>query len=114
MPLVNSTPSISKIVKNLFQQLRVELFLYRDHIPVDDLGITAKEHDKFKFTIWYKNRNLKSYKLETREPTVRDAWVEEIRLLLWDQAKQEKGKFKLISFMFYEYVDTYFIKNYFV
>lgn len=72
------------------KQLTVELFLYRDHIPIDDLGITAKEHDKYKFTVWYKNRNLKSYKLETREPAIRDAWVEEITSLLWEQATQKK------------------------
>ncbi|KAI5641592.1 rhoGEF domain-containing protein [Phthorimaea operculella] len=72
------------------KQLTVEFFIYKDHIPVDDLGITAKEHDNYKFTIWYKKRNLKSYKLETREPAVRNAWVEEITSLLWEQAMQKK------------------------
>lgn len=76
----------------IFQQSRVEYFIYKDHIPVDDLGITAKEHDQHKFTIWYKKRNLKSYKLETTEPSVRNAWVEDITSLLWEQAMQKKGK----------------------
>lgn len=70
----------------------MEFFFYKDDIPVDDLGITAKELDQHKFTIWYKKRNLKSYKLETREPAVRSAWVEEITSLLWEQAMQKKGK----------------------
>lgn len=74
-----------------FQQLTVEIFVYRDHIPVDDLGITAKEHDTHKFSVWYRNRNLKSYKLESREPGVRDTWVEEITSLLWEQANLTKG-----------------------
>nr|XP_034840163.1 uncharacterized protein LOC117996230 [Maniola hyperantus] len=34
------------------KQLTVEFFIYKDHIPVDDLGITAKEHDQYKFSIW--------------------------------------------------------------
>ncbi|XP_049869081.1 FYVE, RhoGEF and PH domain-containing protein 3-like isoform X1 [Pectinophora gossypiella] len=72
------------------KQLTVEFFIYKDHIPVDDLGITAKEHDNHKFTIWYKKRNLKSYKLETREPNIRNSWVEEITSLLWEQAMQKK------------------------
>ncbi|CAH2066476.1 unnamed protein product, partial [Iphiclides podalirius] len=72
------------------KQLTVEFFIYKDHIPVDDLGITAKEHDQHKFTIWYKKRNLKSYKLETRVPEVRNSWVEEITSLLWEQAMQKK------------------------
>ncbi|XP_072936409.1 uncharacterized protein [Epargyreus clarus] len=72
------------------KQLTVEFFIYKDHIPVDDLGITAKEHDQYKFTIWYRKRNLKSYKLETREPKVRNVWVEEITSLLWEQAMQKK------------------------
>jgi hypothetical protein len=70
----------------------VEYFVYKDHIPVDDLGITAKEHDQYKFSIWYKNRNLKSYKLENTDAAVRNAWVEEITSLLWEQAMQKKGK----------------------
>lgn len=74
-----------------FQQLTVDFFIYKDHIPVDDLGITAKEHDQYKFSIWYKKRNLKSYKLETRDPAVRNSWVEEITSLLWEQAMQKKG-----------------------
>ncbi|KAM3959045.1 uncharacterized protein ACR2FA_006885 [Aphomia sociella] len=69
---------------------RIECFIYKDHIPVDDIGITAKEEDHFKFSIWYKNRNLKSYKLETSETSVRKAWVGEITKLLWEQAKQKK------------------------
>lgn len=77
----------------LFQQSRVEYFIYKDHIPVDDLGITAKEMDAFKFTIWYKKRNLKSYKLETSDTVIRNAWVEEITSLLWEQAMQKKGTF---------------------
>ncbi|XP_026737812.1 triple functional domain protein-like isoform X1 [Trichoplusia ni] len=72
------------------KQPRIECFVYKDHISVDDLGITAKEHDQHKFTIWYKKRNLKSYKLETYEPTVRHAWVEDITSLLWEQAMQKK------------------------
>lgn len=72
------------------KQLTVEFFIYKDHIPVDDLGITAKEHDQYKFSIWYKNRNLKSYKLETRDPAIRNVWVEEITSLLWEQAMQKK------------------------
>ncbi|CAK1549778.1 unnamed protein product [Leptosia nina] len=72
------------------KQLTVEFFIYKDHIPVDDLGITAKEHDQYKFSIWYKKRNLKSYKLETRDPVVRNGWVEEITSLLWEQAMQKK------------------------
>ncbi|XP_073941561.1 uncharacterized protein isoform X2 [Choristoneura fumiferana] len=72
------------------KQPTVEFFFYKDDIPVDDLGITAKELDQHKFTIWYKKRNLKSYKLETREPAVRSAWVEEITSLLWEQAMQKK------------------------
>ncbi|XP_034828190.1 triple functional domain protein-like [Maniola hyperantus] len=72
------------------KQLTVEFFIYKDHIPVDDLGITAKEHDQYKFSIWYKKRNLKSYKLETREPAIRNAWVEEITSLLWEQAMRKK------------------------
>ncbi|XP_026757076.1 FYVE, RhoGEF and PH domain-containing protein 6-like isoform X1 [Galleria mellonella] len=69
---------------------RVECFMYKDHIPVDDLGITAKVEDHFKFSIWYKKRNLKSYKLETSDTAVRAAWVEEITTLLWEQAMQKK------------------------
>ncbi|XP_045520377.1 triple functional domain protein-like isoform X3 [Pieris brassicae] len=72
------------------KQLTVEFFIYKDHIPVDDLGITAKEHDQYKFSIWYKQRNLKSYKLETRDPVIRNGWVEEITSLLWEQAMQKK------------------------
>ncbi|XP_075992119.1 uncharacterized protein LOC142987317 isoform X2 [Anticarsia gemmatalis] len=72
------------------KQPRVEYFIYKDHISVDDLGITAKEQDQHKFTIWYKKRNLKSYKLETSEPPVRNAWVEDITSLLWEQAMQKK------------------------
>ncbi|XP_061707094.1 obscurin-like [Cydia pomonella] len=72
------------------KQPTVEFFFYKDHIPVDDLGITAKEIDQYKFTIWYKKRNMKSYKLETRDPAVRSAWVEEITSLLWEQAMQKK------------------------
>ncbi|KAG6446337.1 pleckstrin homology domain-containing family G member 1 isoform X2 [Manduca sexta] len=72
------------------KQPRVEYFIYKDHISVDDLGITAKEQDQHKFTIWYKKRNLKSYKLETTEPAIRNAWVEEITSLLWEQAMQKK------------------------
>ncbi|XP_014362973.2 FYVE, RhoGEF and PH domain-containing protein 3 isoform X1 [Papilio machaon] len=72
------------------KQLTVEFFIYKDHIPVDDLGITAKEQDLYKFTIWYKKRNLKSYKLETRDSGIRNAWVEEITSLLWEQAMQKK------------------------
>ncbi|CAG9784538.1 unnamed protein product [Diatraea saccharalis] len=72
------------------KQPRVEHFIYKDHIPVDDLGITAKEQDQYKFTIWYKNRNLKSYKMETADSAVRNAWVEEITSLLWEQAMQKK------------------------
>ncbi|CAG9567051.1 unnamed protein product [Danaus chrysippus] len=72
------------------KQLTVDFFIYKDHIPVDDLGITAKEHDQYKFSIWYKKRNLKSYKLETRDPAVRNSWVEEITSLLWEQAMQKK------------------------
>ncbi|XP_041969889.1 FYVE, RhoGEF and PH domain-containing protein 4-like isoform X2 [Aricia agestis] len=72
------------------KQLTVEFFMYKDHIPVDDLGITAKEHDQYKFGIWYKKRNLKSYKLETRDPVVRNQWVEEITSLLWEQAMKKK------------------------
>lgn len=81
----------------------MEYFIYKDHIPVDDLGITAKEHDQTKFTIWYKKRNLKSYKLENADAAVRNAWVEEITSLLWEQAMQKKGeiiiknKMKLIT-----------------
>lgn len=71
--------------------MTVELFLYKDHIPVDELGITAKEHDQHKFSIWYKKRNMKSYKLETREPEVRNSWVDEIMSLLWEQAMRKKG-----------------------
>ncbi|KOB73494.1 Puratrophin-1 [Operophtera brumata] len=76
----------------LFDKLqpRVECFIYKDHIPVDDLGITAKELDAHKFTIWYKKRNLKSYKLETADSVIRNAWVEEITSLLWEQAMQKK------------------------
>lgn len=69
----------------------MEYFIYKDDIPVDDLGITAKEDDQHKFTIWYKKRNLKSYKLETSDPAVRNAWVEGITSLLWDQAMKKKG-----------------------
>lgn len=69
----------------------MEYFIYKDHISVDDLGITAKEQDQHKFTIWYKKRNLKSYKLETTEPKIRNAWVEDITSLLWEQAMQKKG-----------------------
>lgn len=72
------------------KQPRVEYFIYKDDIPVDDLGITAKEHDQHKFTIWYKKRNLKSYKLETSDPAIRNAWVEGITSLLWEQAMQKK------------------------
>lgn len=72
------------------KQPRIEYFIYKDHIPVDDLGITAKEHDQHKFTVWYKKRNLKSYKLETTETAVRNVWVEEITSLLWEQAMQKK------------------------
>ncbi|XP_045511142.1 FYVE, RhoGEF and PH domain-containing protein 4-like isoform X1 [Colias croceus] len=72
------------------KQLTVEFFIYKDHIPVDDLGITAKEHDQYKFSIWYKKRNLKSYKLETRDSAIRNGWVEEITSLLWEQAMQKK------------------------
>ncbi|CAH0726583.1 unnamed protein product, partial [Brenthis ino] len=72
------------------KQLTVEFFIYKDHIPVDDLGITAKEHDQYKFSIWYKNRNLKSYKFETRDTKIRNTWVEEITSLLWEQAMQKK------------------------
>ncbi|XP_021194747.2 FYVE, RhoGEF and PH domain-containing protein 3 isoform X1 [Helicoverpa armigera] len=72
------------------KQPRVEYFIYKDDIPVDDLGITAKEHDQHKFTIWYKKRNLKSYKLETHDPAIRNAWVEGITSLLWEQAMQKK------------------------
>ncbi|XP_068621192.1 triple functional domain protein-like isoform X2 [Battus philenor] len=72
------------------KQLTVEFFIYKDHIPVDDLGITAKEQDLYKFTIWYKKRNLKSYKLETRDTVIRNSWVEEITSLLWEQAMQKK------------------------
>lgn len=78
-------------MQTIFQQLTVEFFIYKDHIPVDDLGITAKEHDQYKFSIWYKKRNLKSYKLETRDPVTRNGWVEEITSLLWEQAMQKKG-----------------------
>ncbi|XP_050362129.1 uncharacterized protein LOC126781279 isoform X1 [Nymphalis io] len=72
------------------KQLTVEFFIYKDHIPVDDLGITAKEHDQYKFSIWYRKRNLKSYKLETRDSSIRNVWVEEITSLLWEQAMQKK------------------------
>ncbi|XP_063838757.1 obscurin-like isoform X1 [Ostrinia nubilalis] len=69
---------------------RLEYYIYKDHIQVEDLGITAKENDVLKFTIWYKNRNLKSYKLENKDPAVRTAWVEEITSLLWEQAMKKK------------------------
>ncbi|XP_059059377.1 triple functional domain protein-like [Achroia grisella] len=69
---------------------RVECFIYKDHIPVDDLGITAKVEDHFKFSIWYKKRNLKSYKLETSDTAVRTAWVDDITTLLWEQAMEKK------------------------
>lgn len=72
------------------KQQRVEYFIYKDHISVDDLGITAKEHDQHKFTIWYKKRNLKSYKLETNDPVIRNSWVQDITSLLWEQAMQKK------------------------
>ncbi|VVC91855.1 unnamed protein product [Leptidea sinapis] len=36
------------------------------------------------------NRNLKSYKLETRDPVIRSSWVEEITSLLWEQAMEKK------------------------
>lgn len=75
-----------------FQQMSIENFIYKDHIPIDDLGITAKEHDKQKFTIWYKKRTLKSYKLETRDSSIRNSWVDEITSLLWKQAKKKKGE----------------------
>ncbi|CAB3231194.1 unnamed protein product [Arctia plantaginis] len=72
------------------KQPTVEYFIYKDHIAVDDLGITAKEEDHHKFTIWYKKRNLKSYKLETSDSTIRETWVEDITSLLWEQAMQKK------------------------
>lgn len=72
------------------KQPRVEYYIYKDHISVDDLGITAKEHDQYKFTIWYKKRNLKSYKLETSESTIRNSWVDDITSLLWQQAEKKK------------------------
>ncbi|XP_026325394.1 pleckstrin homology domain-containing family G member 1-like isoform X2 [Hyposmocoma kahamanoa] len=72
------------------KQTSIEFFIYKDHIPIDDLGITAKEHDQYKFTIWYKKRNLKSYKLETRDPSIRNSWVDEITSLLWEQAMKKK------------------------
>ncbi|XP_013200629.1 FYVE, RhoGEF and PH domain-containing protein 3 isoform X2 [Amyelois transitella] len=78
------------LITVVFRKPRVECFIYKDHIPVDDLGITAKEEDHHKFTIWYKKRNLKSYKLETAETAVRETWVEEITTLLWEQAMQKK------------------------
>ncbi|XP_048486636.1 FYVE, RhoGEF and PH domain-containing protein 4 [Plutella xylostella] len=72
------------------KQLTIELFLYKDHIPVDELGITAKEQDQHKFSIWYKKRNVKTYKLETRDAAVRNCWVDDITSLLWDQAMRKK------------------------
>lgn len=88
-----------------FQQPTVEYFVYKDHIAVDDLGITAKEEDHHKFTIWYKKRNLKSYKLETSDTTIRETWVEDITSLLWEQAMQKKG----IKQMYYNFFDTLYI-----
>lgn len=81
-----------KIFHLSFQQTSIEFFIYKDHIPIDDLGITAKEHDQQKFTIWYKKRNLKSYKLETTDPSIRNSWVDEITSLLWEQAMKKKGE----------------------
>lgn len=72
--------------------MSIENFIYKDHIPIDDLGITAKEHDQHKFTIWYKKRTLKSYKLETKDRSIRNTWVDEITSLLWKQAKKKKGE----------------------
>ncbi|GBP41125.1 Puratrophin-1 [Eumeta japonica] len=73
-------------------QMTVEQFLYHDHIPVDDLGITAKNETPHKFMVWYKKRTLKCYKLEIRDEVARNAWVDEITTLLWKQIEKRKER----------------------
>uniref|UniRef100_A0A915B5G1 Puratrophin-1 n=1 Tax=Parascaris univalens TaxID=6257 RepID=A0A915B5G1_PARUN len=67
----------------LYDELR-----YKGSIQMTDCGLTEMVKDsKVKFELWFrKQTNSFTYVLEAQSPSVRDAWVADIRSILWKQA----------------------------
>ncbi|VDP14801.1 unnamed protein product [Onchocerca flexuosa] len=59
-----------------------------------DCGLTEMVKDsKVKFELWFrKQKNSFTYVMESQTACIRDAWVEDIRNILWDQAIRSREK----------------------
>ncbi|CAG9540044.1 unnamed protein product [Cercopithifilaria johnstoni] len=67
---------------------------YKSSIQMTDCGLTEMVKDsKVKFELWFrKHKNSFTYIMESQTASIRDAWVEDIRNILWDQAIRSREK----------------------
>ncbi|VDK41859.1 unnamed protein product [Anisakis simplex] len=83
--VVLTKPKLCKSSKRsgIYNELR-----YKGSIQMTDCGLTEMVKDsKVKFELWFrKQTNSFTYILEAQSPSVRDAWVSDIRGILWKQA----------------------------
>ncbi|KHN77852.1 Puratrophin-1 [Toxocara canis] len=83
--VVLTKPKLCRASKRsgIYDELR-----YKGSIQMTDCGLTEMVKDsKVKFELWFrKQTNSFTYVLEAQSPSVRDAWVADIRNILWKQA----------------------------
>ncbi|VDK89067.1 unnamed protein product [Litomosoides sigmodontis] len=67
---------------------------YKSSIQMTDCGLTEMVKDsKVKFELWFrKHKNSFTYIMESQTASIRDAWVEDIRSILWEQAIRSREK----------------------
>ncbi|VDK27435.1 unnamed protein product [Gongylonema pulchrum] len=67
---------------------------YKSSIQMTDCGLTEMVKDsRVKFELWFrKQKNSFTYIMEAQTACIRDAWVEDIRNMLWEQAIRSREK----------------------
>ncbi|VDK76894.1 unnamed protein product [Onchocerca ochengi] len=88
--VVLTKPKLSRSWRgNTFDELK-----YKSSIQMTDCGLTEMVKDsKVKFELWFrKQKNSFTYVMESQTACIRDAWVEDIRNILWDQAIRSREK----------------------
>ncbi|MCP9263468.1 hypothetical protein DINM_006752 [Dirofilaria immitis] len=88
--VVLTKPKLSRSWRgNTFDELK-----YKNSIQMTDCGLTEMVKDsKVKFELWFrKQKNSFTYIMESQTACIRDAWVEDIRNILWDQAIRSREK----------------------
>ncbi|VIO97084.1 RhoGEF domain containing protein [Brugia malayi] len=88
--VVLTKPKLSRSWRgNTFDELK-----YKSSIQMTDCGLTEMVKDsKVKFELWFrKQKNSFTYVMESQTASIRDAWVEDIRNILWNQAIRSREK----------------------